>query len=74
MKLGINSYPLFLDLFDGAIDDPHTVGEQAGIGGVVNVGLHHGGVAPELASHDELFLPGLVHQRLIRKRKIVPTL
>ena len=32
----------------------------------MNVGLHHGGVAPELPAEDEPSLPCLVHQRLVQ--------
>ena len=52
-------------LLHGAGQHPHTVAEQAGVGRVMDVGLHHGGIDAHSASlHDPLVL-GDRHHSLV---------
>jgi len=48
-------------------DAPHRLGQQAGVGGVVNVGRHHGGVGADFSHPQQLALGGLGQQGLVER-------
>jgi hypothetical protein len=54
-----------LDPPDEPTQPGHGLLQQVGIGRVVDVGLHHGGIHPQLAAPQQLVLGELVQQRAI---------
>ena len=54
------------DLLHDAGQHPHAVAQQAGVGRVVDVGLHHGGIDAHFAPLDHPFVLGDGHDSLVK--------